>query len=46
MQRAKETGGDLIVMGAYDHSRLREIVFGGTTRMLIEQRDCPVLMRH
>lgn len=46
MQRPKETGGDLIVMGAYDHSRLREIVFGGTTRMLIEQCDCPVLTRY
>lgn len=46
MQRTKETGGDLIVMGAYEHSRLREVVFGGTTRTLIEQRDCPVLLCH
>ena len=46
MQRGQETGGDLIVMGAYDHSRLREVVFGGTTRTMIEQRDCPVLLCH
>lgn len=46
IKRAKETGADLIVMGAYDHSRLREVVFGGTTRTLIEQRDCPVLLCH
>ena len=46
MQRFKETGGDLVVMGAYDHSRLREVVFGGTTRTMIEQSDCPVLLCH
>lgn len=46
IQRMKETGGDLIVMGAYDHSRLHEVVFGGTTRALIEQRDCAVLLCH
>ena len=46
MQRGQETGGDLIVMGAYDHSRLREVVFGGTTRTMIEQRGCPVLLCH
>ncbi len=46
LKRAKETGADLIVMGAYDHSRLREVVFGGTTRTLIEQRNTPVLLCH
>lgn len=46
LKRAKETGADLIVMGAYDHSRLRERVFGGTTRTLIEQSACPVLLSH
>lgn len=44
--RAKETGADLIVMGAYGHSRLREDLFGGTTRTLIEQRDLPVFLAH
>lgn len=46
MNRAKEAGADLIVMGAYDHSRLREMVFGGTTRTLIEQDTCAVLLSH
>ncbi|UOA33641.1 hypothetical protein DSM110093_03476 (plasmid) [Sulfitobacter sp. DSM 110093] len=46
LKRAKENETDLIVMGAYDHSRLRETVFGGTTRTLIEQRDWPVLLCH
>ncbi len=46
MQRASENSADLIVMGAYDHSRLRETVFGGTTRSMIEQREHPVLLCH
>lgn len=46
MKRAREAGADLVVMGAYDHSRLREIVFGGTTRTLVEQRDLAVFMAH
>ncbi len=46
LKQAKEIAADLIVMGAYDHSRLREMVFGGTTRTLIEQRDRPVLLCH
>ncbi len=46
MKRAREMGAELIVMGAYDHSRLREIVFGGTTRTLVGQRDLAVFMAH
>ncbi|UFE74899.1 universal stress protein [Pseudosulfitobacter pseudonitzschiae] len=46
LKRAKEIAADLIVMGAYGHSRLRETVFGGTTQTLIEQRDRPVLLCH
>lgn len=46
LKRARETAADLIVMGAYDHSRLREIVFGGTTQTMIEQQDFAVLMCH
>lgn len=43
---AKETEANLIVMGAYDHSRMRQFVFGGTTRSMIEQTEIPVLMAH
>ncbi len=44
--RAKELGADLVMMGAYGHSRLREGVFGGTTRTLIEQQDLAVPLAH
>ncbi|AXI45248.1 universal stress protein [Sulfitobacter sp. SK012] len=44
--RAKELGADLIVMGAFDRSRLFQIVFGGTTQTMIEQTDLQVLMAH
>jgi nucleotide-binding universal stress UspA family protein len=33
-------------MGAYGHSRLRETVFGGTTRTILESMTVPVLMTH
>lgn len=35
---------DLLVMGAYGHSRLRELVFGGVTRALLEDMPCLTLM--
>lgn len=43
---ATEHGTDLIVMGAYGHSRLREAVFGGVTRDLLEHATVPLLMAH
>jgi len=46
VERAKETGADLVVMGAYGHSRFREGIFGGTTRTLIEQQELAVLLAH
>ncbi len=44
MRRARELGAQLIVSGAYGHSRLREAVFGGVTRNLLEIADRPILM--
>ena len=44
LNRAKEVGAELIVSGAYGHSRLREAVFGGATRNLLERADLPILM--
>lgn len=44
--RAREVGADLVVMGAYGHSRVREFLFGGTTRTMIEQTDTPVFLAH
>lgn len=46
LKRAAEAGADLVVMGAYGHSRMRQAVFGGTTRTLIEQTDMPVMLAH
>lgn len=37
---------DLLVMGGYGHSRMREIVLGGATRHVLEQMTVPVLMSH
>ncbi|MEM6482078.1 MAG: universal stress protein [Pseudomonadota bacterium] len=46
LQRTEETGSDLVVMGAYGHSRMRQAVFGGTTRTLLEQTGTPIFMAH
>jgi len=37
---------DLLVMGGYGHTRLREAVFGGFTRAVLEDAPIPVLMSH
>ena len=44
--RVTEASSDLVVMGAYQHSRMREIIFGGTTRSMIEQSEIPLLLAH
>lgn len=41
--RADAHGADLVVMGAYGHSRLREIVLGGATRHVLREATLPVL---
>jgi nucleotide-binding universal stress UspA family protein len=46
LSRASDQGADLIVMGAYGHSRVREIVLGGATRTLLQSMTVPVLMSH
>lgn len=43
---AAEGGADLIVMGGYGHSRLRQLVFGGVTRHMLRNVTVPVLMAH
>jgi nucleotide-binding universal stress UspA family protein len=45
-QAAQTCGADLIVSGAYGHSRLREVVFGGCTQSFIRHSDRPVLLMH
>lgn len=44
VDKARAIQADLIVMGAYGHSRLRELVFGGATRKMLQAPPLPVLM--
>jgi nucleotide-binding universal stress UspA family protein len=46
LNHAADTGADLLVVGAYGHSRLREMVVGGVTRTLLDHMTLPVLMAH
>ncbi len=41
---AVDNGAELIVMGGYGHSRLRERIFGGVTRSMLEESPVPVLL--
>ncbi len=43
---AADFGADLIVMGGFGHSRLRQRIFGGTTVAMISRARVPVLMAH
>ena len=43
---AANIGADLIVMGAYGHARVRELVLGGVTRTMFQAMTVPVLMSH
>jgi len=43
---ASTNKSDLVVMGAYGHSRLREFVLGGATRHVLQNATVPVLMSH
>jgi len=42
----REAGVDLLVMGAYTHSRMRQMILGGMTRHVLEHADIPLLMAH
>ncbi len=46
LSRAADLTADLIVMGAYGHSRLRELVLGGVSRSFLQEMTVPVLMSH
>ncbi len=43
-RRATEIGADMLVMGAYGHSRFRQAILGGATRNMLEKAQVPVLM--
>ncbi len=46
LSRAADLACDLIVMGAYGHSRVREFVMGGASRHIFDHMTVPVLMAH
>ena len=46
LAQARELGADLLVKGAYTQSRIRQLIFGGATRHILEHAELPVLMAH
>ena len=46
LEEARAVGADVLVMGAYTHSRLTELILGGATREVLAASDLPVLMHH
>ncbi|MEP1208574.1 MAG: universal stress protein [Rhizobiaceae bacterium] len=46
LEHAVDINADLLVMGAYSHSRLREWLLGGTTRDILQKAQLPVMMAH
>jgi len=46
LAKAKELHADMIVMGAFHHSRWREFILGGVTLTMLEEATIPLLMAH
>ena len=46
LSRASDLEADLLVMGAYGHARVHELLFGGATRTVLASATLPVLMSH
>ncbi|MEQ9695292.1 universal stress protein [Shimia sp. SDUM112013] len=46
MRHAKDAQCEMLVMGAYGHSRFREAILGGATRNMLEQAEIPVFLAH
>jgi nucleotide-binding universal stress UspA family protein len=46
LSQLSDLGADLLVMGAYGHARVREVILGGMTRAVIEKMTVPVFMSH
>ncbi len=44
LNEVKRLGAQLLVMGAYGHSRVREMLFGGVTRYLLDEASAPPLL--
>jgi nucleotide-binding universal stress UspA family protein len=46
LEEARDSGADLLVMGAYGHQTWRELLFGGATRHVVGVSLLPVLLAH
>ena len=46
LEKAHQLGADVLVMGAYQHSPLRQLLLGGVTRYMLSHADLPLLLRH
>lgn len=46
LRHAREQGLQMVVMGAYGHSRMREALLGGPTRHMLQDAEIPILMAH
>jgi nucleotide-binding universal stress UspA family protein len=46
LRQAADVGADMLVMGAYSHSRVREMILGGVTRYMLAHAGLPILMAH
>jgi len=46
LSHAADSGADIMVMGGYGHSRLRQFLLGGVTRSTLRSMTVPVLMAH
>jgi nucleotide-binding universal stress UspA family protein len=46
LAEAQRDDADLVIKGAYTHSRLRQMIFGGATTHIINETTVPVFMAH
>lgn len=46
LTKVADSGAELLIMGAYGHSRLSELILGGATRSVLSGMKCPVLFSH
>jgi nucleotide-binding universal stress UspA family protein len=45
-RQLRDVNADMLVMGAYGHSRFREAIMGGATRDMLENAQVPVFLAH
>lgn len=46
LSRLCDLGADLLVMGAYGHARVHELILGGVTRTMLEKMTVPLFLSH